>query len=1231
MNLNVRPWAGLDGPSLASCAAGLQLMPENIPYLTRAQRLAAIGASLPAAPDIRLLSPSGLRALLKDPLISGENVRQQEDTYEDVYVEEVVFHGGPRLVLQGLTNHSAHTARTLLNAIFRLTGNGLPQAYVDDARLLVTAVLALSHAVCGRAGLKRGTMAAQAQRREPLVPGAARLGELRDAVTFTPEDLASLLPYGGMQALHDWINDVGAHRVDLDSSVTDDGLILRPLLRHGPTLIVANPGELASALRHHLIVMAASYECRDELADAFRRTAAALTEELLTQIGALPRTPVAEAGPLVLRQAFDGASDTIVDVGVLTDDLSGYDPAEPFGSWDIPNAGQPLQDCLDPAGTPDQDDERTLRLAVTDDFARTQMIGLEKFRRPGPMLAVPLDELQVMIDLDAKDPLFLWRFARANERFHEISRVWSWSVLDSYSIYRDHDCSFYLDDDRSAIMVTVSVGSGANLRSEVQRRHDRHHIPGPDGDKYVEVISMYGTDTAPIYYIHPRHGHVALAVELPEATAWVLYAGDLSEAVSGLLFTLLEAVAYWIWQLASARPGILDNASGPDRRLRVAVVPDDARRWDQVLTGQSQEDAVALEENPDVAVAPWVAASRDSPGKLTVTILAEHARVLLSGTNLADRQLVAALAGALIPSDDREQVDTVTSRVAPRGPKRMILVWLSGDVLLVPTDVPVRTVQPAVTATLLDDLGHWLAGTGLSTGPIGSDARTGLLNQAVGYYYQRLEKTIADLSPDGLMAFMVSQDEALLQDGAKRAQRLPSQLACFGAESIPAHDLRTQDSKNIQAAVASRFLIEYTAATPPTGSTRINLMIYDELLALADELIARATLSDAIHYGFSQVELSLLPSGRLGVSLGDRYVAGTKATAAAEAEARHALALGPATASGAPQPTAGTEQRSANAATRVRVDDAMRAEFGFTLTQAIDGLSDLAAESAARGRGPTSEPVAQVRSRLQNLPGWDEETARAFLSKLTLRPRAKFMSPGIDACPWRFNRDLSYIRRPLIEITGPDGGALLMWSSRRAWFAARYWTELIFTGRLKGATQPMKTLMGTIRQDQNKAFEREVKAVLAQSGFPFAGTGVKRICAQRLLSTDGADLGDIDAIALDPATKTIIVAEAKDFELARTPAELANEAEDLLTGDKSAVRKLGRRAAWVQSHVALALRHFGVAATETGWHVVPVIVTSRHLISPRVLEVSVPVVARADLPSWASQQGSRQRRRPQRR
>jgi hypothetical protein len=560
----------------------------------------------------------------------------------------------------------------------------------------------------------------------------------------------------------------------------------------------------------------------------------------------------------------------------------------------------------------------------------------------------------------------------------------------------------------------------------------------------------------------------------------------------------------------------------------------------------------------------------------------------------------------------------------------MIHVWRSGDVMLVPAGASMRAVQPAVTATILDDLGQWLAGQGLGTGPLPSDERTKILGQVVEYCYQRIARVIAGLSPDGLIPFLVAQDEAVIQDNATRAQRLPSQLACFGPDSVRAHKLLDDERQSVRAAVASRFLVEYVAATPPAGDTAISLMVYDELLAVAAELISRATLSDAIRYEFSQVELSMLPSGRLGVSLGDRFAAGTEAAATAEAEAKHAMALGPIPPTDTSQADTGIERPALGASTSELVNEAMRAEFGFTLTQVKDGLSELAALSASRGPGPCTEPLAQVRSLLENMPGWDEEIAQAFLGKLTLRPRPKFLSPGTDVYPWRYNRALSYIRRPLIEIVGPAGEAMLMWGARRALYAARYWEELIYAGRVRGTTRTMKTLMGTIRQDQNKAFERKVETVLRQSGIPVTGSGIKRICGQRLLSASGADLGDIDAIALEPSSKTIIVAEAKDFELARTPAELANEAEDLLIGDKSAVYKLGRRADWIRGHVALVLRHFGVSDNPAGWRVLPVIVTSMNLLTPRVLQASIPVVALPELPSWFRQQSNRRQRRHQR-
>lgn len=96
------PWVGLDGPAVVASAAALQLLPANAPGLVRAERLAAVGCALPSRAGTPTITPSRLRALLVHLTVGGEAARAQEDTFDDVYVDEVMFHGGPRLVLQGL-------------------------------------------------------------------------------------------------------------------------------------------------------------------------------------------------------------------------------------------------------------------------------------------------------------------------------------------------------------------------------------------------------------------------------------------------------------------------------------------------------------------------------------------------------------------------------------------------------------------------------------------------------------------------------------------------------------------------------------------------------------------------------------------------------------------------------------------------------------------------------------------------------------------------------------------------------------------------------------------------------------------------------------------------------------------------------------------------------------------------------------------------------------------------
>ncbi|WP_143681770.1 hypothetical protein [Actinacidiphila glaucinigra] len=1217
-NTDGKPWDAVDGPSLVRSAAALQLIPENIPCLVRLQRLAAVGACLPHRPDAPRLSPSRLRSLLKDPVISSPTVRAQEDPYNDLYTAEVPFHGGPYLIAQGLTERSAYTVSLVLRSVFGPGGESLPSAYRRDARVLAQVLLGLSDSVLVRAGLRRGVTAPASVREEVFVPGEPALVALRNAVTFDEAALAAVAPAQALRLLDDLSVPPGGHVLTTEIG-SDPGLILTPLLAASGGVIVANPAELATTLRHYLLVLAGAHDCQPTLARLVRENALHEASALLVHCGArlLQPATLPAQDPQISRARFAFADDKVLDLAVIADDLSDYDDHDPYGFWNAAGLVQRVQDLIDAPGDALEEDARCLRLIVNQGLGRASTFGLREPSRPGPVLATTVDDLKVMAELDGTDPLFLWRFAQAdNKLYADAQFVHSFSKLDNYGLYRDHDYSYYLSDGPKPTGVMVNPDFSEALRIEAHRRHDHHVVASPHRPALVPVVALYGVDTAPIYRTHPSVPERELLVETAGLHVWV---GGSEVETTGELESfqsmVLEAVAYWAWQLSLTAPGALRALADDHRgRLQITMSFDDLDRWQDALTGHPIHDE---EEKPRIA---WKAGSK---GRLHLELLARGASTLLQEEgNNADRAIVRALTEAAAERWQGElDTDVLVERIAPYGHKKMLHGGIS-PMLLRPGPLPAaRLVQPAVSAVVLDELGEWIGAQGIRQGAIPEDQRLKVLNKAVGHYFQRIQEGIAKLSPDNLMSELMARHEALIRDEALQDRILPARLACFGASSQPARELAEDSRRRVAAAQASRFLIEYTAATPPSGDKPLTLDTYDTLVAIAAELISRSTLSDAIRHDFSLVQLSLLESGRLGVSRGDRFETGTNALALARAQSvMRGLAQDPL----APQ----ARQTTAPSA---QVEQAMLAEFGFTLTDLAQGLGEIIAlgDDACESE-PFVLPVAQVKQRVQSHLGWAEDTVHAFLDRLTLRPRPEFLSVNADAWPWRYNREWSYARRPLVRMTLADGD-LLAWAPRHVWSTGPYWAELVYSGRLKATSATMKKLLGSIRQEHNKDFEKQAQQALAQAGCPITAHSVAKIAGRRLMSPQGHDLGDIDAVGINPKRRKIFVVEAKDFEMARNPSELANEADALLRGDKSATVKIARRAQWIRNHLALTLNQFTGTRDTHGWSVIPVVATSRDLMASRVLASDVPVVAIDGLPAWAEvqmrSQAARRRKR----
>jgi hypothetical protein len=164
-----------------------------------------------------------------------------------------------------------------------------------------------------------------------------------------------------------------------------------------------------------------------------------------------------------------------------------------------------------------------------------------------------------------------------------------------------------------------------------------------------------------------------------------------------------------------------------------------------------------------------------------------------------------------------------------------------------------------------------------------------------------------------------------------------------------------------------------------------------------------------------------------------------------------------------------------------------------------------------------------------------------------------------------------------------------------------------------------RTPHGSIRQVDNREFENQVAETLAAAGYSHIRVALKRVPGKRLSDENHSDLGDIDAVAIDPRSRLIVIGESKDFQVGRTPAELANEAAALLRNEDSALIKHLRRAAWVERNAAAVAAELGCPVQTGDWRVVPVNVTSRDLLTSRVVRCPIAFLDISRLHDWASE------------
>lgn len=412
------------------------------------------------------------------------------------------------------------------------------------------------------------------------------------------------------------------------------------------------------------------------------------------------------------------------------------------------------------------------------------------------------------------------------------------------------------------------------------------------------------------------------------------------------------------------------------------------------------------------------------------------------------------------------------------------------------------------------------------------------LNAAVSHQVRRLVILLQRFNRASLISELLHMHETLLRDKARWRSTARAVRGLYGIDD-GTRAAGEVERERAQLQLAIRSLVEAAICESPT-TTGIAPDEYslDELVGAMAALIDLGRDSDAVYYGFATKGITLYPNGSYSIDadilaqFARPYVSESfgKGYAAAAADYESWVGLGKKEGKG----------KADSIFDSPSFLQAWQAEYGhsFSAFQEIAAeLQDLAVKCKSVIVETTIEQL--VAARVAN--GVTHSDVEAFVDAFNLSARATWIaqppeSLPKDVNPWRFQRRLSLILRPIVVLQKSDQRQLLygvgtlreslgytLDSIQRATF-----DKDVFRSK------EMRSLLGAQADERGRQFAHRVAAKLIDHEWQTA-TEVK---LTQLGAPKDPNLGDVDVLAWHPDGRVMAI-ECKRLKQSKTIAEMA--------------------------------------------------------------------------------------------
>ena len=1111
---------------------------------------------------------------------------RQEDAAEDVFLANVTFEGRTYRLFEGISEGNRFYTQLFLTIIEDMPSSGRYRFIKNATR----SMLMLSDAIAERASLSANCIGETVPRSNLEKLENRVMSKIRSRVVFTKDDLTSLgtsiemlRPFTITQ---DACPDLGSY------SSGHTPLKAMPITECKNGIVVFLPTSIGLAIRHFTISYCLECGMKQDINEAL---VSAYIAHFANE-GMLKSSPP----PLEIDRVGEQKISQLVkeiDEGRYLHLLFIFDTFDNFedGAFMTMNArsadSELIGKCIEQTHMTisDKDGFREgFTIIIPCGWGRFFAVGLNESLENWRSEMIPPHDLLTLHHTPSFRVLDLLRIRDARDRFEALGfgflningflNLYGWMVSNDGHIIK-HDEFRNTEDEKPIGSITIPMTCALVPRVNAYMGADIKSIRSPKGEivrlRRVHGSPRYGSGALSPYYadIESLKTHKPRSVYIGHKNYYWIETTVANELDSNVRYQVLNMATHWaefVFKYLDERTYIPSN-----KIILCKLHFDDTAildRHDPVLT---KEEIISLFVQTDIEYGQSCHECEITVGE---GFLSAQRRV----DNLAERSLTQAITKATLNllgvKADNQEVLNVTQSVVKSDRARhfhAFSIFKPRDFIREDlTDEPI-IISRFDDATSRLGLG-WMAQERSAPFKIeGVQACTAFLNELVRALVAKFKSDLVIFERGAIVDLCLRNHEcaSIEIDTWKRT---------FGAVEALSDDSALASREAIEklgqlnaTCLTSRIIVEAALCECPIGTGVVpGRHDIGPLMVLASLMYHLGGYSDAIHSGVMQANIELSAAGEVMMDHGfsDQVISpfremylGTGLLQASASYSSHFGETEMIAEEDAEPETADSEDASKREKQNLEFADIWREEYdySFEVMRAICNgfLNILEEEKKAVINWARSELIARLVQETNLSP----ESIQTCLDPFIYTPRETWNgSPeGMGDwawSPWRFQRPLSIVTRPIIQLEDADDPTLVITPA----MIITHLNNFIIGARTGGIERriflengPMFTWIDRINAEAGEAFNEKVATQFRIVGWNArANLSDGQIFNRK--STQG--FGDVDVLAWNNAEGRVLVIECKDLSTDKTIGEIAKrlgkyQAEINDKGKKDDLRK----------------------------------------------------------------------------